>query len=128
MQSVESTIVKKSKIQTLQFEDCQRNPIQIKEAGTKNGSIPTAVLRSNKKSCHKEIKTRFISIFNLNNAIIVSSIKMAFNNLKEPNTIADVFQDLDLVNNKTQPHNSERILCKSKFALEPEVFYLRKCG
>ena len=53
----------------------QHNPIQITEAGTKNHRIPTEILRSNKKSCHKEIKIPFISIFNPDNANIFSSIK-----------------------------------------------------
>ena len=72
------------------------------EAGTKNSSIPTEVLRSNKKSCHKEIKTPFISIFNTNNTNVFPSIKhiYTFNNLKQPNTMTDVFHDFSLVHSR----------------------------
>ena len=44
------------------------------------------------------MKTPFTSIFNPNNANIFPSIKTALNNLKQPNTMTDVFHDFNLVN------------------------------
>ena len=72
------------------------------------------------------MKTPFTSIFNPNNANIFPSIKTALNNLKQPNTMTDVFHDFNLVNSWAQPHNSQRIFCNSKFTLEPGVFNVKK--
>ena len=85
------------------------------------------VLHSEKKP-KKEKIVPFISTFNPNITNIYPVIRSTFQNLQESTELKRVFKDYKLIKSLRQPPNLERILCKSKFSDEKQVFTVKKCG
>jgi len=126
---VEKSNVKSANLLELkQLLVSQKYPKKIVQKGIEKAlNIPLKELRSKKDKTNNNILP-FISTYNPNNYNLFPTIKRTFDSLKTMPTTKDIFKNYRLIDSKRQAPNLEKLLCKSQFLSQEQVFRTSNCG